>query len=91
MKNKIIPLLMVLGISMFCGIIVISIGIGSVITPLHQVAGSMICGNQQLNIEQYTYSYRPGEGSVTITAYCVENQTGVKRDITKSFPAYYMV
>jgi hypothetical protein len=82
MKNKIIPLLMMFGISMFCGIVGISIGIGSVITPLYQVAVPMICGNQQLEINQNSYSYRPGEETVTITAYCVDNKTGVKRDVT---------
>jgi hypothetical protein len=89
MKNKVIPLLTVLGISMFCGIVGISIGMGSVITPVNQVVGSIICGKQQLTINQNTeYAtadyYRPGEGVVTIKAYCVNSQTGVKRDITST-------
>ena len=83
MKDKIIPVLMVLGLSMFCGIVVISMGLGGVITPLNQIGGLIVCGDQQLQIEQNTYAYIPGEGTTTITAYCVDEQTNAKQEVTR--------
>ncbi len=82
MKDKIIPVLMVLGLSMFCVIVVLAIGLGSWITPINRIAGPIVCGNQQLTIEQNNYRYLPGERTTIITAYCVDKQTGAKQDVT---------
>jgi hypothetical protein len=82
MKDKIIPVLMVFGFSMFCGIVVISMGLGGVFTPLNQIGGPIVCGNKQVKIERNTYSYRPGELFISITAYCVNKQTGKQQNVT---------
>ncbi len=82
MKGKIITLAIVLGISMFLGIVLISIGLGSAFPSLNKVAASSICGSEHLEITQNTYSYRPGQGTITITAYCVADQTGARREVT---------
>ena len=82
MKDKIIPILMVLGISMFCGIIVIGIGLGSVFIPLNGIGASIVCGDRDLNIVQNSYNYIPGQETTTITAYCVDAQTGENQEVT---------
>ncbi len=82
MKDKIIPILMVLGLSMFCGIIVIAIGIGSMFVSVNKIAAPLVCGNRQLRIDQQDYSYHPGERTITITSYCVDAQTGAEQDVS---------
>jgi hypothetical protein len=84
MKDKIIPILMVFGLSMFCGIVGISIGLGSLFIPLNQIAASMVCGGQRVKIEQHTRSYLPNEVFTSITAYCVNEQTGEQQDVTSA-------
>jgi predicted PurR-regulated permease PerM len=84
MKDKIIPVLMVFGLSMFCGIVGIAIGIGSLFIPLNQIAGPMVCGDRQVKIEQSTRGYLPNEVFTTITAYCVNEQTGERQDVTSA-------
>ncbi len=82
MKNTMIAVLTIVGISLFCGVIVISIGIGSVFPQLEQVAGPIVCGSHELQIAQHIRHYRPGETNWTISAYCVDGSTGEKRDVT---------
>jgi hypothetical protein len=82
MKGYAVLALIVLGISMFCGIIVIAVGFGSIFTPLNQIAGPVVCGSQQLQIVQRTYSYRPGQTNWDIMAYCVDPAAETKRDVT---------
>ena len=82
MKGYLITAAIVMLCSMFCGIIVMAIGMGSFFPVLNQVAGPIVCGNQTLQIDQHTYSYKPGSTNFTITAYCVDSQTGQKKDVT---------
>ena len=82
MQSKINSILIRLGISLFCGIIILSIGVGSVYTPLNKVAGPIVCGNRQLEIVQNRYSYRPDDTTWTITAYCVDNATNSRQENT---------
>jgi hypothetical protein len=84
MKGYLITAVIVMLCSMFCGIIVMSIGMGSFFPVLNQVAGPVVCGNQTLQIDQHTRSYKPGSTNFSITAYCVDNQTGQKVDKTDS-------
>ena len=78
MKGYLISALILLGLSLFCGFIGITIGIGSMVTPLNQIARPIVCGNQRMEIIQHKYSYRPGETTTSIEAYCVDDQTGQK-------------
>ena len=79
MKDRIIGVLIIWGVCMFCGFVGISAGLASMFPPLDQVAAPIICGNQPLIIDQHTSSYRPGETTFTITAHCFDSkqdQTG---------------
>ncbi len=82
MKDKIIPILMVFGLSMFCGILGVGIGLGSVFVPLNGVGASIVCGQRELKIERQTYSYMPGREYTEITAYCVDSQSGDRQEVT---------
>ncbi len=82
MKGYLITGLILLGISMFCGFMVFAVGAGSLFTPLNQIARPFVCGDQQMEVVQHKYSYQPGETTTTITAYCVDPQTGQKEDKT---------
>lgn len=82
MKSTLYTVLAILGISLFCGVIVISIGFGSIFTELNQVSRPIVCGSNNLQVVQQVSHYRPGETSWTISAYCVDVETGVKKDVT---------
>ena len=78
--DKIIPLLIMLGFSLFCGFVGIANGLGTLTSPLNRAAGPMVCGDRQLEIEQDNSAYIQGEQTTRITAYCVDGQTGEKQD-----------
>jgi hypothetical protein len=82
MKAYLIFALILIGISLFCGIVVISIGIGSLFPQINQIAKPIVCGSDVMEVKQHVYHYRPGETSWTINAYCVDSTTGVKKDVT---------
>jgi hypothetical protein len=81
MKDRIFIALIVLGISLFFGFVVIA-GLGSFFPPLNQVAKPIVCGSDVMQVDQHVYSYKPGSTSYTITIYCVDSATGIKKDVT---------
>lgn len=83
MRKAIVATLVGLGISFFCGYVIIAVGLGSVYTPLYKVAAPVICrDNQYLEVVQNRYSWRPGAVMWTATVYCVDPATGQKEDRT---------
>lgn len=73
----------VLGVSMFCGIILVSIAVGAVIPKvINPIAGPLVCGNGKLVITQNTTSYRPGESDTWTTDTCVDSATGNQQDVS---------
>lgn len=82
MKDKTIAILIVLGLSMFCGFIVIASGLGTLTSPLNQIAGPIVCGERQLTIEKDSSAYIQGGQTHKVTAYCVDEQTGQKQDVS---------
>jgi len=81
MKDKIMPILIVLGIGMFCGFVVIAPGLGTLISPLNRIAGPIVCGDQKLLIEKDSSVYIQGEQTTLVTAYCV-NTDDAKQDVS---------
>ena len=77
-------LLILLGISLFVGVIILAVGIGAAITPMQGVSGPLVCGDNQLELQKDYYSYKPGQSGYTITWYCVDEETGAKED--RTFP-----
>ena len=82
MKEKVIAILIVLALSMFCGFIVIATGMGTLTSPLNRIAGPMVCGEKEFIIEQDTSVYIPGEETTRVTAYCVDPETAAKQDVS---------
>jgi hypothetical protein len=76
-------MLSALGIGLFFGITVISIGIGAVLTPLQSISAPFVCGGPA-ELETQHYSYKPGQSGYTITWYCTDPETGEKVD--RTFP-----
>jgi hypothetical protein len=60
MKDRIIPILMVLGLSIFCGIISTVGGLGTLTSPLNQIAAPSVCGERELQIEKDGSAYIQG-------------------------------
>lgn len=72
-----------LGVSFFCGYVIISIGLGAVWPSLYKVASPLVCrGGQRLEVAQHHYSWRPGTAMWTATIYVVDESTGKKKDRT---------
>ena len=82
MKDRIIPILMVLGLSLFCGIISSVGGLGTLTSPLNRIAGPNVCGERELQIEKDSSAYIQGEQTHKVTAYCVDAVSGDKQDVS---------
>jgi hypothetical protein len=66
---------------LFTGIIIISIGLGAAIPQIDLVARPFVCPNGEMKYEQQVYRPTPVETVTTTTWYCVEESTGVRREL----------
>jgi hypothetical protein len=71
-----------LGVGMFCGIILISVALGSIFPKVNSIARPMVCGNEMLDITQYTAPHTPGSVDTTTKDYCIDPATSSKREVT---------
>ncbi len=81
MKFNLITVLGLLGISLFTGIIIVSIGLGAAFPGMERVAGPFVCGARTLDLQLDHYSYKPGQSGYTITWSCV-GRPGAAQDVT---------
>jgi hypothetical protein len=73
----------VLAVSMFCGIILVSIALGAIIPKvINPIAKPLVCSNGNLEITQNTTSYKPGESDTWTTDTCVDSTTGQQQDVS---------
>ncbi len=73
----------VLGVSMFCGIILVAVALGAIIPKvINPIAKPLVCSNGNLQITQNTTSYRPGESDTWTTDTCVDSTTGQQQDVS---------
>ena len=73
----------VLGVSMFCGIILVAVALGAIIPRVvNPIAKPLVCSNGNLEIMQNTTSYRPGESDTWTTDTCVDSTTGQQQDVS---------
>ena len=73
----------VLGVSMFCGIILVVVALGAIIPKVvNPIAKPLVCSNGNLEITQNTTSYRPGESDTWTTDTCVDSATGQQQDVS---------
>lgn len=81
MKLDISTVIILFVISLFCGVIIVAIGLGAAFPVINRVATPLAC-NGQLQLSTDTYSYQPGEQTTTITWFCVDEKTGAKKDVS---------
>ncbi|MFT3890439.1 MAG: hypothetical protein QM730_02295 [Anaerolineales bacterium] len=81
MKEKLITLLMVLAVGLFCGFVVIAPALDTLDSPLNRIAGAQICGERSLEIEKDSSVFIQGEQTHQVTAYCVD-KAGEKQDMS---------
>jgi hypothetical protein len=68
-------------VSMFAGIIIISLGIGAAFPVINRVAGPFVCSTGKMMLESEKYSGLPGQSTTTIKWLCVDNKTDAQQDI----------
>lgn len=61
---------------------IIASGLGSVKSPLNRIAGPMVCGGRELQIEADSSVFFQGEQTHQVTAYCVGQATNEKQDVS---------
>ncbi len=83
MSQRLWSWLSVLGISLFCGLLMIGVAAGAVFPKLvNPIAKPVVCANGKLEITQTTTSYRPGESDTWTTDTCVDSATGRQQDVS---------
>lgn len=83
MKRFVAKCLFGLGVGLFCGYMIISVGLGSVCPSLYKVASPILCGSdQRLEVVQHRHSWRPGTVMWTAKVYLIDESTGKKEDRT---------
>ncbi len=65
----------------FMGIMVVSIGLGSVFPGLDGIAGPFVCPGGKMAISSQQYTVSPVESGYTITWYCLNEKTGAKTEL----------
>lgn len=84
MKRFVAKCLFGLGVGLFCGYVIISVGLGAAFPSLYKVAGLILCGDdQRLEVVRHRHSWRPGAVMWTTTIYLVDESTGKKEDRTR--------
>jgi hypothetical protein len=72
-----------LGVSFFCGFILIAIAAGAVLPHVfNPIAAPIVCPHGQYQVSQNTTSYRPGESDTWTTDTCVDSATGQSTDVS---------
>lgn len=79
MSSKAVALSL-LGISLFCGVMIVTIG-GAFFPEVTKVAAPVLCRDGEFTTESTRYSYKPGQSGVSHRVYCIEDGRG-KREIT---------
>jgi len=81
MKLNFGSVLTMLGVSLFTGFIIISIGLGAAVPALNRVAAPFACSHGKMQLETSTSSYTAGESSTSLNWLCVDDTTGAKEPI----------
>jgi hypothetical protein len=82
MKDKLITIVVVLVFGLFCGFVVVAPALDTLDSPLNRIAGPQVCGERSLQIEKDSSAYIQGEQTHKVTAYCVDQATGEKQDVS---------
>lgn len=78
-RSKAILVLVTFSISIGAGLI--SGGLGGVAPAIRNVGLPLVC-RDKLERQTSPFSYKPGQSGISRTTYCVDTDTGRRRDIT---------
>jgi hypothetical protein len=67
---------------LFMGITVGSIGIGAIYPPANLIAKPFVCPGGKMDVVEQVYRPYPGTTITTITWYCTDEKTGVKKELS---------
>jgi len=81
MKLTLGSVLTMLGVSLFTGFIIISIGLGAAVPVINRVAAPFACSHGKMQLETSTSSYTAGESSTSLNWLCVDDTTGAQEPI----------
>jgi hypothetical protein len=65
----------------FMGITAISIGFGALFPSMNLVAKPFVCSNGSMDLDKQVYNPYPGKTVTTITWYCTDETSGVKKEL----------
>jgi hypothetical protein len=82
MRINLTGLLFLLGISLFVGIVILSVGLGMAIAPLQGISAPLVCGGGEVERTADQYSYKPGQVGWEIGWHCIDRTTGERQDRT---------
>lgn len=87
-KKPVGILALVLGvISLFLGIVIVSIALGSIIPAINKISAPIVCSGDRVEIERAASNPRPGETFISLVISCVDQQTGTSE--VKTFPMIF--
>jgi hypothetical protein len=66
------------GISLFLGIVIVSIALGSIVPAVNKISAPIICSGDRVEIGRQASNPRPGETFVSIEIACTNEQTGIR-------------
>jgi hypothetical protein len=72
-------------ISLFLGIVVISVGIGSAVPALNKVSAPIVCAGGSMQVDQSSTNPLPGQTYVSVSISCVDKESGARE--VKTIPA----
>jgi hypothetical protein len=81
MKLNLGSVLTMLGISLFTGFIIITIGLGAAVPVINRVAAPFACSRGKMQLETETSSYTPGQSTTTLNWLCVDESSGAQEPI----------
>ena len=80
MKLNISILIILLVFSLFCGVFIISLGIGSEFTAVNTIMSPLVCGAQKIEVAWEYNVAHPGQTFFGSRWLCVDKTTGAARD-----------
>ena len=80
MKLSLSILIILLIFSLFCGVFIISLGIGSEFTTVNTVMSPLVCGSQKIEVAWEYNVAHPGQTFFGSRWLCVNETTGTAQD-----------
>ena len=80
MKLNVSMIIILFAFSVFCGVFIISLGIGSEFTTVNTVMSPLVCGSQKIEVAWEYNVAHPGKTFFGSRWLCVDETTGAAQD-----------